>query len=87
MGWLLGSFFLLVVTKRRFTFDALSALLDFFYFDVLLAFRHRLFILDLVLVKIPFTGLRSRYALIFGPIADVILILLFFVVEELLHLC
>ena len=73
------------MTKRRFTFHTLSALLDFFYFDELLAFLHRLFILDLVLVEIPLTGLRSRYAL--GPIADVILILLFFVVEELLHLC
>lgn len=86
LNWLLSSLFLLVVTKRRFTDDALGALLNFFHFDVLLAFLHCLFILDLVLVQIPLTGLRSRYALIFGSIVDVILILLFFVFEELLHL-
>ena len=50
LGWRLSSLFLLVVTKRRFTYDTLSALLGFFHFDVLLAFLHRLFILDLVLV-------------------------------------
>ena len=56
--WLCG-LFLLIVTKRRFTFDTLGALLKLLHLNVPLAFLHCFFILDFVLVEVPLTGLRS----------------------------